>query len=207
MPLEATKRYVVGISGASGAVYGLRLIAALLARPVTLYAAVTPAGRQVMGHETGLRELTVEGLRPFCAAPPDPEARLEVCEAGDLFAPPASGSFRHDGMAVAPCSMRTLAAVAGGLAGDLIPRAADVCLKERRPLVLVTRETPLSPIHLANMRRAAAAGAVILPASPGFYGRPQTIADLVDTVVARVLDHLGVPHLLGPRWGEDHAGR
>jgi len=102
--------------------------------------------------------------------------------------------------------MRTLAAVANGLAGGLIPRAADVCLKERRPLVLLTRESPLSLIHIENMRRAAAAGATILPASPGFYGRPRTVADLVDTVVARVLDHLCVSHDLGPRWGTDHDG-
>ena len=110
-------------------------------------------------------------------------------------------------MAVCPCSMGTLGAIAGGLADNLIERAADVMLKERRPLVLVPRETPLSAIHLENMLRLARAGAVILPPAPGFYTRPQSVDDIVDFVVARVLDHLGVPHELVPRWGEDRTAR
>jgi 4-hydroxy-3-polyprenylbenzoate decarboxylase len=121
------------------------------------------------------------------------------------MAPVASGSNPADAMAICPCTMGTLAAVACGLADNLIARAADVMLKERRPLVLVPRETPLSTIHLENMLKLAHAGAVILPPAPGFYYRPQTVADLVDFVVARTLDQLGVPHTLGPRWGDERT--
>ncbi len=121
------------------------------------------------------------------------------------MAPVASGSNPADAMAICPCTMGTLAAIACGLADNLIARAADVMLKERRPLVLVPRETPLSAIHLENMLRLARAGVVILPPAPGFYDRPQSIAELVDFVVARILDRLGVPHSLGPRWGADRA--
>jgi len=117
------------------------------------------------------------------------------------MSPVASGSNPADAMAICPCSLGTLGAVAGGLADNLIERAADVMLKERRPLVLVPRETPLSAIHLENMLKLARAGAVILPPSPGFYGHPQSIDELVDFVVARILDQLGVSHALGPRWG------
>ena len=117
------------------------------------------------------------------------------------MSPVASGSNPADAMAICPCSLGTLGAVAAGLADNLIERAADVMLKERRPLVLVPRETPLSAIHLENMLKLARAGAVILPPSPGFYGRPQSIDELVDFVVARILDQLGVSHALGPRWG------
>ena len=122
------------------------------------------------------------------------------------MAPVASGSNPADAMAICPCSMGTLGAIAHGLADNLIERAADVMLKERRPLVLVPRETPLSVIHLDNMSKLAHAGAVILPPSPGFYTHPQTIDDLVDFVVARVLDQLRVPHALVPRWGEARDG-
>jgi 4-hydroxy-3-polyprenylbenzoate decarboxylase len=120
----------------------------------------------------------------------------------DWMAPVASGSNPADAMVICPCSMGTLAAVAHGLADNLIERAADVMLKERRPLVLVPRETPFSVIHLENMLALARAGAAIVPPSPGFYDRPELVADLVDFVVARVLDQLAVPHRLGPRWGD-----
>ena len=118
----------------------------------------------------------------------------------DFFAPVASGSFQHNGMVIAPCSMNTLAAVAAGMTHNVVHRAADVCLKEKRPLILLPRETPLSLIHLKNMTRAAKAGAVIMPPSPSFYSRPQNIDDLVDTVVARVMDHLDLAHNLCVRW-------
>ena len=117
------------------------------------------------------------------------------------MSPVASGSNPADAMAICPCSLGTLGAVAAGLADNLIERAADVMLKERRPLVFVPRETPLSAIHLENMLKLARAGAVILPPSPGFYGHPQSIDELIDFVVARILDQLGVSHALGPRWG------
>ena len=133
------------------------------------------------------------------------DGQLTVFGREDWMAPVASGSNPADAMAVCPCSMGTLGAIAHGLADNLIERAADVMLKERRPLVLVPRETPLSAIHLENMLTLARAGAVILPPAPGFYDRPQAVADLVDFVVARVLDQLRVPHALGPRWGDERA--
>ena len=126
---------------------------------------------------------------------------LDVYGREEWFAPVASGSNPPDAMVVCPCSMGTLAAIAQGLAGNLIERAADVALKERRTLILVPRETPFSAIHLENMLRLAHAGAVILPPNPGFYHHPQSVAAMVDFVVARILDHLGVPHALMQRWG------
>ena len=131
--------------------------------------------------------------------------QLAVFAREDWLAPVASGSNPADAMVVCPCSMGTLAAIAHGLADNLIERAADVMLKERRPLILVPRETPLSSIHLDNMSKLAHAGAVILPPAPGFYARPQTVGDMIDFVVARILDQLRVSHELLPRWGEDRA--
>lgn len=197
------KKIIVAICGASGAVYGLRLLKALLARPVHVHLSISPSGRKVMRHETAYEGdefktfLNEYGCR-FHAA-----ARLDVHDPDDLFAPPASGSFRHDGMVIAPCSMKTLGAIASGLAEGLIGRAADVCLKEKRPLILLTRESPLSVVHLENMGRAAAAGATIMPPCPGFYYRPETIDDLVDHTVARALDHLNIEHDLVKQWGVD----
>ena len=131
------------------------------------------------------------------------DAHVRVFEDADRGAAPASGSARSAGMVVCPCSMGTLSAIAAGSSRSLVERAADVALKERRRLVLVPRETPLSAIHLENMLRVTQAGAVVLPAAPGFYHRPARIADLVDFVVARILDHLDVEHGLVPRWGDD----
>ena len=130
------------------------------------------------------------------------DGELTVYSRDDWMAQMASGSNPGDAMAICPCTMGTLGAIANGMADNLIERAADVMLKERRPLVLVPRETPLSVIHLDNMLKLARAGAVILPPAPGFYTHPQSIADLVDFVVARILDHLGVPNTLQPRWGD-----
>jgi flavin prenyltransferase len=195
---------VVAITGASGAAYGFRLLSALLSRPAVVHVMVSDAGRQVAMHETDwdggdlLTYLSEKGTV-------HPEAILKPWDSGNLFAPPASGSYPHGGMVIAPCSMKTLGAVASGVSETLIHRAADVCLKERRPLILVTRETPLSLIHMENMLRVARAGATILPASPGFYLKPSTITDLLDSVVTRILDHL---HLHAPgakRWGEESS--
>jgi 4-hydroxy-3-polyprenylbenzoate decarboxylase len=128
------------------------------------------------------------------------EVGLELYDSKDLAAPISSGSFPHDGMAIVPCSMGMLGRIANGISSDLISRAADVALKERRKLVLVPRETPLSEIHIRNMLAVTRAGAVVLPAMPGFYHQPKTIADLVDMVVSRILDHLGVGNRLFERW-------
>ncbi len=200
--MTASKRIVVAISGASGSIYGLRLLKALLERGHSVYATATDAGLKVMAHETDYRGGPMLAFLESQGVTPAENSALHELAATDLFAPIASGSFRHDGMVVAPCSMRTLGAIANGIADDLVHRAADVCLKERRPLILLPRETPLSAIHLKNMLRADRAGAVILPPAPSFYHHPGTIEDLVDTVIARVLDHLGIDHDLTPRWGE-----
>ena len=201
--MNSNPEIVVALTGASGTLYGFRLLMALLSRPMTVHLIVSDAGRKVAMHET---DWAGEDLAAYLAkggAPIHPEATLNCWEPEDLFAPPASGSHAHGGMVIIPCSMKTLGAVASGLSDTLIHRAADVCLKERRPLLLVTRETPLNLIHMENMLRVARAGATLLPASPSFYFKPSTIEELVDTVVARVLDHL---HLSAPntrRWGEE----
>jgi len=202
-PTPAT--VTLAFTGASGMPLGLRLLECLLGAGVRVYLVYSPAAQIVAKQECDLvlppRAGEAEralGAR-FAAQP----GQLRVFGREDWMAPVASGSNPADAMAVCPCSMGTLGAIAGGLADNLIERAADVMLKERRPLVLVPRETPLSAIHLENMLRLARAGAVILPPAPGFYTRPQSVADLTDFVVARVLDQLGVAHALGPRWGED----
>ena len=190
-------------TGASGMPYGLRLLQCLLAAKVRVYLLYSSAAQIVAKQELSLTLPT----QPVAAAALFAErfgaepGQLTVFGREDWMSPVASGSNPADAMAICPCSLGTLGAVAGGLADNLIERAADVMLKERRPLVLVPRETPLSAIHLENMLKLARAGAVILPPSPGFYGHPQSIDELVDFVVARILDQLGVSHALGPRWG------
>jgi 4-hydroxy-3-polyprenylbenzoate decarboxylase len=195
-----TQRLTVAICGASGSIYALSLLRELLARPLEAHVIASPAGRQVMSHELGYEENLSALLEKTFKAFRHPGASLVEHRAETFFAPPASGSFKHDGMVVVPCSMKTLAAIAAGVADNLITRAADVCLKERRPLILVPRETPLSAIHLENMLRAARAGALILPPVPAFYHGPKTVQDLVDFVVARILDHLGISHRLVGEW-------
>ncbi len=190
----------MAICGASGVIYGIRLIRALMAMPVETRLVISRAGRAILAHEAGF---TSKSMADFFKDHPmtcHPGATLVELDPDDGFAAIASGSFQHLGMVIAPCSMNTLAAVAAGITENLIHRAADVCLKEGRPLILVPRETPLSVIHLQNMLRLAEAGAVILPPSPGFYLNPRTIEDLVDGVVARILDRLGFHHDIAPRW-------
>jgi 4-hydroxy-3-polyprenylbenzoate decarboxylase len=197
--------YVVVITGASGSVYGLRLVEQLLNAGHSVTLVVTKAGREVMAYETGF---TMPGagagasdavLRFLEIAQ---SAALRVVDQNDLFDAAASGSARIDGMIVCPASMGFCGSVAAGLASDLPERAADVMLKERRPLVLVPRETPLSLVHLRNLTSLTEAGAVVLPAAPAFYQRPASIDDLVDFVVGKVLDQLGVEHKLYRRWGK-----
>ncbi|HET8654233.1 MAG TPA: flavin prenyltransferase UbiX [Longimicrobiaceae bacterium] len=185
---------VFGITGASGAPYAVRLLQALNDAAVPVRLIVSSYGLRLLAEESGISDL--DGLR---AATGD-WSRVELYESLDRGATPASGSAPSRGMVICPCSMGTLASIAAGTSRNLVERAADVALKERRPLLLVPRETPLSLIHLENMTRLTRAGATILPAAPGFYHRPQTIDDLVDFVVARILDHLGVENRLSKRW-------
>ena len=195
----------LALTGASGMPYGLRLIECLLAAGCRVQLLYSQAAQVVARQEVDLELPTrpAEARAALLARYPavDPE-KLAVFGREEWFAPVASGSNPPDAMIVCPCSMGTLAAIAQGLADNLIERAADVVLKEGRKLILVPRETPLSPIHLENRLRLARAGAVILPPSPGFYHHPQTVADVVDFVVARILDQLAVPHALLQRWGE-----
>lgn len=196
-------RYTVIITGASGSVYGLRLIEQLLVREHEVVISYTKTGRDVCSFETGFdlgsEDITKALLRFFEIA--SENAKLRVVEPDRMFDSIASGSHRVDATVVAPASMGFVARVAGGLANDLPSRAADVALKERWRLVLVPRETPLSLVHLRNLTACAEAGAVVLPAMPAFYQQPQTLDDSVNFVVGKVLDTLGVEHQLFPRWG------
>lgn len=205
MPRSKTPETIcLAFTGASGMPYGIRLLECLLAagcRVQLLYSQVAQVvARQEMGLDLPARGSEAQALlqQRYLALP----GRLEVYGREEWFAPVASGSNPPDAMVVCPCSMGTLAAIAQGLASKLIERAADVVLKEGRKLIVVPRETPLSTIHLENMLRLARAGAVILPPNPGFYHHPQRIDDLVDFVVARILDQLGIPHTLMQRWGD-----
>jgi 4-hydroxy-3-polyprenylbenzoate decarboxylase len=192
---------VVAITGASGAPYAVRLLDALVRarRPVQLI--VSRHGLRLLETELGIE--SVAQLR--AAVGGDWQSFVTTFDDADRGAAPASGSALSAGMVICPCSMGTLSAIAQGSSRSLVERAADVALKERRPLILVPRETPLSAIHLENMLRVTRAGAVVMPASPGFYHRPTSVDDLVNFVVARVLDHLGVEQRLAPRWGGEPA--
>jgi 4-hydroxy-3-polyprenylbenzoate decarboxylase len=194
---------VVAITGASGAPYGVRLLDVLLAAGRDVHLSVSPSGQAVIQEELGrrvdLERFDLTDLLGGAAV----AGKLHYHHYKNLMAPIASGSFLTSGMVICPCSGSTLAAVAHAMGENLIHRAAEVHLKERRKLVVVPRETPLSLPQLKNMQAIHEAGAVVLPASPGFYARAETVADLVDFVVARVCDQLGVPHTLIPRWGSE----
>ncbi len=199
------KRITLAWTGASGMAYGLRLLECLLAAGIRVDLLVSQTARIVARQEL---DLVLAGgsdelARQLKGLYPGLPGLLRVYGRETWFAPVASGSNPADAMVVCPCTMGSLAAIAQGLADNLIERAADVILKERRPLILVPRETPFSLIHLRNMTRLAEAGATILPANPGFYHRPQTVQAVVDFIVARVLDHLAIPHSLVPRWGDE----
>jgi 4-hydroxy-3-polyprenylbenzoate decarboxylase len=189
-----------GITGASGAPYAVRLLRALNDSGTPVRLIVSGYGLRLLAEETG-----IDGIDALRAATGD-WSRVELYDSLDRGATPASGSAPSAGMVVCPCSMGTLASIAAGTSRNLVERAADVALKERRPLILVPRETPLSLIHLENMTRLTRAGATIMPAAPGFYHRPQSIDDMVDFVVARILDHLEVDHRLGKRWQSGEEG-
>lgn len=202
------RRIALALTGASGMPYGMRLLECLLGAGVRvelLYSQVAQiVARQEMDLALPARPDEVQAMLAERFAADDGQLAVYGREA--WFAPLASGSNPPDAMVICPCTMGTLAAIAAGLSSNLIERAADVCLKERRPLVLVPRETPFSTLHLENMLKLSRMGVVILPPSPGFYTHPQSVQDMVDFVVARVLDQLAVAHTLMPRWGEPSDG-
>ncbi len=198
--MRSRKRIVVGISGASGALYAQRLVRALVELGHEVHLTATGPGQRLLHDELGM-----EGLDAAALAGVEPDADLDslgvhVHPWRDVGAPIASGSFLHDGMVVVPCSGNTLAAIATGLGDNLLTRAAAVCLKERRPLVIVHRESPLTLIDIDNMRRVTEAGAIVAPANPGLYLLPTTIGEIVDFVVAKTLDLLKIEHAVGARW-------
>jgi flavin prenyltransferase len=196
---DAPLPIVMAVTGASGAPYAVRLLESLVTSRQPVQLIVSDHGLRLLrtetdvGSEAELRaQVGAEGWDRY----------VTVFDDGDRGAAPASGSARNRGMVICPCSMGTISAISQGTSRSLVERAADVALKERRTLVVVPRETPYSAIHLENMLRLTRAGAVVLPASPGFYHRPAQIGELVDFVVARVLDHLGVRHSIGRSWGD-----
>lgn len=192
------RRVVVAITGASGTVYGVRLLEALRGCGVESHLVVSASGQVTRALETDWSKEDVESLASVVWRPTDMAAAI------------SSGSFRTEGMVIAPCSMRTLGEIASGVTGSLVSRAADVTLKERRRLLLVTRESPLSLIHLRNMTTVTEAGAIVVPPVPGFYTRPTTLGEVVDQTVGRCLDLLGIEPAPGwerPRWGEGPLSR
>jgi len=197
---EPSRRLVVAITGASGAIYGVRLLRQALAHFDEIYVTLSRNAPAVLATEMNIL-LSPEPTALELLGVDAPQIRF--CRPTDYFTPPASGSFRHAGMVIAPCSMGTVGRIAAGISDDLTTRAADVCLKERRKLILVVRETPFNLIHLRNLVTLTEAGATVLPAAPAFYHQPQTIDDLVDTVVARTLQALGLEQTLVGEWRHD----
>jgi flavin prenyltransferase len=201
------KRITLALTGASGMAYGIRLLECLLRAGCQVDLLLSQAARIVAKQELDLQlpsgnaELAAYFETRFSRKDAGNSGKLTVYGKEEWFAPAASGSNPADAMVICPCTMGSLAAIAHGLADNLIERAADVILKEKRPLILVARETPFSLIHLRNMTALAEAGATILPANPGFYHRPQNVDQVIDFIVARVLDQLGIAHELMPRWG------
>jgi 4-hydroxy-3-polyprenylbenzoate decarboxylase len=182
------KRLIVGITGATGVIFGVRLLETLVDSGIETHLVVSKWAQQTLGHETTMTMAELNGLATVNYAP------------GDMGAAISSGSFHTDGMVIVPCSVRSLAAVAHGMGDHLVHRAADVVLKERRKLVLVARETPLNEIHLNNMLMLARMGAVILPPVPAFYNHPESLDDMVDHIVMRILDQFDMPKELMARW-------
>lgn len=205
-------RIVVGITGASGAAYARRTIELLLRSGIETHLVVSPLGQRLLHDELGMEGVDLRALAGSATAPAADGAhdgelsdRLILHNHRDVGATIASGSFRHDGMIVIPCSSNTLGAIATGSAQNLMHRAAHVTLKERRPLILVHRETPLSLVDIRNMQAATEAGAIVCPANPGFYMLPKTVDAVVDFVAGRALDLLGIEHGLDVRWEDRRA--
>jgi len=182
------KRVIVGISGASGSVLAVRLLEFLKGKGIETHLIVTDTAKKILEHETGRKVEDLENMA------------TESYKNSDFFASVASGSFKTDGMVIIPCSMKTLAGVANGFSENLLLRTADVCLKERRKLILVTRETPLSHVHIENMEKATRAGAVIMPPVISYYNKPESLHDIENQIVGKVLDALGIENDLIQRW-------
>jgi len=195
----------LALTGASGMAYGMRLLECLLAADVRVYLLLSQAAHIVAKQEIGVALPARAGdlEKQLTAGLNARDGQLRVFGRDDWNAPVASGTNPADAMVVCPCSMGTLAAIAHGLSDNLIERAADVMLKEQKKLILVPREAPFSTLHLENMLTLSRMNVVILPANPGFYHRPQNVGDIVDFIVARILDQLGIPHQLMARWGDD----
>ncbi len=194
-------RMAVALTGASGSIYGLRLLEELLRKPdlevhLTLSASAAKVMRAEHDLDVDVDHFDLDMLRIEAARP------VVYHHWKDVSAPLSSGSYRIQALAIVPCSMGSIGRIAHGVSDDLIARAADVMIKERRRLIVAPRETPLSALHLENLLALARLGVTVLPASPGFYGRPRTVSEMVDFIVARAMDHLGLEHALGPRWGE-----
>ena len=200
MKYTPSQRIVLAITGASGSPYARLLLQTLLSHDLQVHLIVSRSAITVMREEMGLTFPDDQfDLATYLRRPVSPE-QVVIHDERDLAAGPASGSFRHRGMIVCPCSMKTLACIATGTGASLVTRAADACLKERRRLVVVPRETPLNLIHLRNMVAATEAGATVLPAMPGFYARPQTIDDLLQHLVLKILDAIGLDLDSSMRW-------
>ncbi|SJZ67916.1 4-hydroxy-3-polyprenylbenzoate decarboxylase [Selenihalanaerobacter shriftii] len=198
------KKYVIGITGASGSIYAKRLIEEIAAQGHKIYLIISKPGRRVWGDELEIelgeeRREIAENIRHSLGYDKDDET-ITYLDNENIGAPTASGSFQTEGMVVVPCSMSTLSGIAHGLSSNLLERSADVILKEKRELILVPRETPLNAIHLENMLKLANLGVDILPPMPGFYNKPESIDDLINFVVGRILDRLGIEHNLYKRW-------
>lgn len=196
--MSQERRLVVAITGASGSIYGIRFLENILEHYDRIYLTVSENAASVIRTELGI-DVSADRidmralLGKYCE-------KVEVCGPHDLTAPPASGSVSCDGMVIIPCSMGTAGRIASGVSNDLTTRAADVCLKEHRKLIVVVRETPLNLIHLRNLTTLAEAGATILPATPAFYNNPKTVEDIVEFVVARVMQQLRLKHPRVPEW-------
>lgn len=189
-----SKRYIVGITGASGSIYGVRLVEELIKMGNEVALVFTYYGKKVLQYELDISiESILQEYKGYTG-------NISIYDNMDLFAPIASGSYPVEGMAILPCSMTTLAKAANGISDNLLNRAADVCLKEKRKLIIVPRETPLNAIHLKNMLKLNEAGAVILPAMPSFYHKPKTMEDMVDSIVGRVLKSLEICNKLYTEW-------
>ena len=190
---DTPSRLMVAVTGASGAIYAASFLRFACSRYDTVYLTLSENAEEIVKEELGVRALHE-------AVPDEHRQRISPLDPGDLWSPPASGSHQYDGLVVVPCSMGVLGRIASGVSNDLVTRAADVCLKEQRKLILVVRETPLNLIHIRNMAAVTEAGGVILPAMPAFYQKPKSLEDLADFITSKIADQLGLANELGPKW-------